>query len=81
MAIPIIFNQINVNTLDTDSTIAVGENQQNDWDAHSKNNFGNGMLFGWNITFNSFNSIFDPDVSDTPIIDSDVTSSGQGQAL
>jgi len=80
VAIPIIFNSINVNTQDTDAAISIGENQQTDWDAHAKNNFGNGMFFGWNITLNSLNYIFDPDVSDTPIIDNDVVPSGQGQA-
>ncbi|WP_085524354.1 spore germination protein [Tuberibacillus sp. Marseille-P3662] len=80
MAVPISFNSINVNTLDTDSSISVGENQQNNWSAHSKNNFGNGMFFGWNVTSNSVNNVYDPDVADIPIHDGDVVSSSQGQA-
>jgi hypothetical protein len=80
MSVPIVFNTINVNTLDTNAVIAVGQNTQPNWDAHSKNNFGSGMFFGWNLTSHTVNNIVDNDFIDTPISDNDAVSSTQGQA-
>jgi hypothetical protein len=79
MAISINFVSINVNTLDTDATISVGENNQAGWDAHSKNTFGNGMFFGINLTPNNLNVITDNDVIDAPISDQDFKPSLQTQ--
>ena len=81
MTYSIIFNAINVNTLDTNATVSVGENAQSGWNSHAKNNFGNGMLFGINYTVGSVNNIVDNDVFDTPINDPDATLAPQVQIL
>ena len=81
MAYSIVFNTINVNTLDTNATVAVGQKAQSGWNSHAKNNFGNGMLFGINYTTASVNNIVDNDVFDTPINDADAVASPQSQAL
>lgn len=81
MAISIIFNMINVNTPQTNGAIAVGENLLAQWSANAKLNSGMGFLFGINTTFNSFDSIIDTDVIDSPILDNDLSVSGQAQAL
>jgi hypothetical protein len=82
----IIFNKIDVNTIDTASGIFIGtnhahgwsshnknnnENVQNGWDTHSKNNFGQGTVYGNTISSNNINSISDNDIIDTPINDQD----------
>jgi hypothetical protein len=81
LAVTINFISINVNTLDTDATISVGENNQGGWDAHSKNTFGSGMFFG--NTFNSYNLnvIPDNDIIDAPINDQDIKPSVQNQSV
>lgn len=65
----ILFGSINVNTLDTQSLVGVGENSQNSWDSPSKNVFGIGMFFG--IINSQGNMAFATDTSviGTPIID------------
>jgi hypothetical protein len=65
------FNEINVNALDTNATISVGDNSQNGWDTHSKNNFGQGTFYGNNLAPNNKNFISDNDLIDTPINDQD----------
>jgi hypothetical protein len=65
------FKMINVNALDTNATISTGENVQNGWDTHSKNNFGQGTVYGNTISSNNINSISDNDIIDTPINDQD----------
>ncbi|MDC3413713.1 hypothetical protein NC797_13780 [Aquibacillus sp. 3ASR75-11] len=81
MAVPIVFGSINVNAQDTNATVSIGQNTQSGWNAHSKNNFGYGMLFGWNVATNSLNYVFDPDVTDTAINDNENNPTNQGQAL
>jgi hypothetical protein len=81
LAVTINFISINVNTLDTDATISIGENNQAGWDAHSKNTFGNGMFFGNNLSYNNLNVIPDNDVIDAPINDQDFKPSAQNQSV
>lgn len=81
LSVNISFGSINVNAQNTNSTVSIGEASQAGWSAHSKNNFGNGMLFGWNNSFNMINNIFDNDVIDSPIIDDDAVGSAQNQQL
>lgn len=81
LALQINFIAINVNTLNRDSTVAVGENNQPGWSSHSKNNYGTGMLFGFSVTTNTINNIYDPDLVDAPINDPDIVPGAQNQAL
>lgn len=81
MSFPIIFNSIIVNGQETNSTVSVGQNQQDGWAAHCKQNVGVGMLFGLNNTINTLNVINDCDLLDAPISDNDIIPSAQGQAL
>lgn len=79
MAIPIFFNAINVNSVSTNSQIAIGENSQPEWDSYSKTNQGSGSSseLSWEIGIS--NIIFDNDVIDTPITDPDFVPTAQNQ--
>lgn len=81
MAVPIVFNSINVNALNINASISVGQNTQTNWDSHQKRNIGNGLFFGINYSLNTFNYIFDPDGFDALINDPDIVSSGQNQQV
>lgn len=81
MGFPIIFNTIIVNGQSSGGAVSIGENQQNGWSAHSKQNTSVGFLFGLNYTLNSLNYIIDNDYIDAPINDNDMPNSAQGQAL
>lgn len=81
MAVPIVFGSINVNALDTNSSVTIGENSMSNWSSHSKNNFGNGMLFGLAWTTAQLNYIIDNDLVDTPIMDPDASATAQNQQL
>lgn len=81
LSVNISFGSLNVNAQDTNSTVSIGEASQAGWSAHSKNNFGNGMLFGWNNSANMFNYILDNDIIDSPIIDDDAVGSTQNQQV
>lgn len=81
MALPIIFNMININTAQTNGTVSIGENLQSQWSSHSKQNFGLGYLFGANFNLNTFDIIFDNDITDAIIFDNDFSIAGQSQAL
>ncbi len=81
MSVNISFGTINVNAQDTNATVSIGENSQGGWSAHSKNNFGNGMLFGINNSANMINNIFDNDAVDSPITDNDGIQPNQNQSL
>ncbi len=65
------FDEIKVNSLSTNSTVAVGENGQNNWSAHAKNNMGQGRMSGINFNKNNRNALVDNDSIDTPIDDKD----------
>lgn len=58
------FNQINANTLHSNASISVGENQQNLWHTNTKNNFGNGQFSGKTYMNGIRNTISDNDVID-----------------
>jgi len=81
VAIAINFAAINVNAMNRETTISIGENNQPGWSAHNKNNFGTGLLFGINMTANQLNNILDSDVVDSPIYDMDGIPSAQNQTL
>ncbi|GGE49784.1 hypothetical protein GCM10011391_30690 [Pullulanibacillus camelliae] len=80
MAVNINFAAINVNALNRDSSISIGENNQPGWSAHSKNNLGAGLLQGFNVV-NQVSNILDNDVVDSPINDQDGIPGNQNQTL
>lgn len=67
----ILFNSININNQQRNASVGIGENAQSSWDAHSKNNLGNGLFIGNSITINVWNFINDNDFIDAPINDQD----------
>lgn len=72
---------ININALNRGSVVAVGEISQPGWNQNGKTNFGNGQMFGSNLTTGIVNTLFDNDVIDNPTNEIEPTSSIQGQAL
>ncbi len=72
MAISIVFNMINVNSINTDAAISIGENNLGGWDTHSKNNYGNGSFYGNTFNTVNFNLLSDHDLIDSPINDQDI---------
>ena len=67
MPVSIIFNQIAVNTVNVNSTISTGQNNQQDWAFQGKNTFAAGQQFGLAALNGNFNVVFDNDVSDVPV--------------
>lgn len=68
------FNEVNVNALNRNCSIAIGENDQTNWTSHNKNNYGNGILSGKNLAGRNLNIIRDDDVIDAPIASHGTTS-------
>jgi hypothetical protein len=81
MAVSILFNMINVLNQTTNSAISVGEIVQSGWNAHRKQNEGQGAIVGIANTLSFFSNISDNDFIDAPISDNDITPTAQGQAL
>lgn len=81
MAISIVFNSINTNTLHRNGSVAVGENVQSGWSSHQKQDIAQFGGYGINFVTTSVNTVIDNDVIDTPINDNDITTSAQGQAI
>ncbi|NLZ53380.1 MAG: hypothetical protein GX892_09570 [Thermoanaerobacteraceae bacterium] len=71
MAVSIVFNMINVNSINTDAAISVGENNLGSWDTHSKNNYGNGAFYGNTLSPTNLNFVSDLDAIDSPVYDQD----------
>lgn len=65
MPATIIFNQINVNSVKNNSTVATGQNSQIDWSTQGKSILGLGSAAGVIFTANNLNVINDQDVMDT----------------
>lgn len=61
---PIIFDKININTLETNATVSIGENFADHWSGHLKRNFGMGIVTGKNYITSARNFIIDNDKSD-----------------
>ncbi|WP_052352744.1 hypothetical protein [Neobacillus dielmonensis] len=61
--------EINVNSLDTNAAVSVGENLLNGWSAHSKRNQGTGRAAGISQHSNNTNILIDNDIIDSPIND------------
>jgi hypothetical protein len=67
MPATIIFNQINVNTLEFNAIVTTGQNVQPDWTTNQKNLFGKGISAGIFFSAGNLNIINDQDVFDTRI--------------
>lgn len=67
MPISIIFNQIAVNTVNQNSSVSTGQNNQADWSFQGKNNLAAGQQFGLAAATGNLNINFDNDLVDTPI--------------
>jgi hypothetical protein len=63
----ISFNEINVNGLENNSAISVGNMQQPGWSAHGKINAGVGGSTGILVSKHNSSGIFDNDYIDAPI--------------
>lgn len=61
------FKEVHVNTLERNSTIAIGENEQLNWTSNNKSNYGNGMLAGENTVGRNLHIIQDNDAVDAPV--------------
>ena len=65
----IIFNSVNVNSVDTVSGIFIGDNSQSNWSSTGKTNSGFGRVIGeMNSVRILLNLLSDPDVVDSPYI-------------
>jgi hypothetical protein len=60
-------NNIIVNTMDTNSGILTGENDQPFWKAHGKSNYGFGKIMGQNFVSDQINIVMDRDTVDHTI--------------
>lgn len=81
MAVAIGFGAININSINTDAALAVGENSQPGWDAQAKNNYGNGVAIGNVALPNNIIFVSDNDLIDTPINDMDIVPTSQNQSV
>lgn len=66
MPVSVIFNQINVISMSSNSIISTGQNSQPDWNAQGKLNTGNGVYINA-ASLGNLSFVNDPDVADTPI--------------
>lgn len=64
--VSVVFNQINVLSMSSNSIIASGQNSQPDWNTQGKFNAGNGNSVNA-VILGCTNIINDQDVCDTPI--------------
>ncbi len=80
MPIGIVFNTIVANGMETNAAIFIGENGATGWDSNNKNQLGLGMIFGaYNVFPSNLIAIYDNDLYDTPIWDSDIEPSASVQ--
>ncbi|MCP3738979.1 hypothetical protein [Rossellomorea sp. BNER] len=67
MPVSIVFNQINVNSVQFGSTVATGQNNLEDWNTQGKGNLGNGIETGIIYKIGISNVVIDTDGIDTSI--------------
>lgn len=60
----VVFNSINVQSIYTNAGIFVGDNRQNFWSSHTKDNHASGKIHGRNFLYKPFNLIIDNDLFD-----------------
>lgn len=63
----ISFQSIDVNAVTTNSTIAVGDNNQSGWNSTAKSNMGDGRHKGMNVMQRNMNVVMDEDIFDAPV--------------
>ncbi|MGF2616267.1 hypothetical protein FZC84_00610 [Rossellomorea vietnamensis] len=66
MPVCVVFNQINVLSMSSNSIVASGQNSQPDWNSQGKMNSGIGNYVN-SVVFGCSSVINDPDFVDTPI--------------
>lgn len=81
LAIPLFVGSINVVQQNTNSALAVGQNQLPGWSAHRKTNNGVGQQTGLFANTANYTLILDNDLNDGQINDPDFIPGVQGQAL
>jgi hypothetical protein len=70
MQAAIHFRDINVNGMDRNASVSIGETDQNGWSAHGKSNTGLGSQTGIQYTLQNETIIQDNDAIDAPIAQS-----------
>ena len=68
MAVSIFLNAINVFSMQSNSSVAVGENAQSGWVSHNKSNNGTSPQ-GTSLTSTNLITIIDPDAIDSVVND------------
>ncbi|MBT2659067.1 spore germination protein [Bacillus sp. ISL-18] len=81
MAMPVAVGAINVNSLNTNATVSVGENQLSGWSSHRKTNNGVGIQVGIFANSLNYTIILDNDLADAQMLDPDIIPGVQTQAL
>jgi hypothetical protein len=72
----IVFNSIVANGMETNAAIFIGQNGATGWDSNNKNQMGVGMVFGaYNAFPTNLIAVYDSDIFDTAVNDSDLGSS------
>jgi hypothetical protein len=70
----VTFNNILVNSAQTNSGVFVGTNSQYNWNSNSNNKSGFGSVFGArNVVSRALNIFMDNDLIDTPIVTNNYT--------
>lgn len=72
MAVFMSFNMINVNSMQNDNGVFVGQNNQPGWDSHAKQNSSNFPIGALNTFPGNINLLTDNDAIDMPFNDSDI---------
>lgn len=65
--VQIQFETINTNSINSTSSISLGENDQRAWSGHTKFNNGSGSFYGNTMASDNQNYIVDDDMIDSPI--------------
>jgi Spore germination protein gerPA/gerPF len=81
LAIPLAIGAINVNSLNTNAVVSVGENQLYGWSSHRKTNNGVGIQVGIFTNSLNYTIIVDNDLADAQMLDPDIIPGVQSQAL
>lgn len=81
MAITFGVGAININSQNTNSTVAVGQNQLPGWAAHRKVNNGQGFFAGNVVNTANGSVINDLDFIDGQMNNANVSPSAQGQTI
>jgi hypothetical protein len=76
------FHSVNVNALNSNSTVAIGENDQPNWGSHNKSNYGSGTLSGKNLSGKNLSIIHDDDLIDVTMSDHrTINTNGEDQKI